>query len=130
MIAYTMVGTGDLDRARRFYDAVFAALDRTRCYSDDQVTAWGDPADDSVPRFFAGYPFDGGAAGVGDGTMTAFRVDDAPRIDRLHAIALAMGGSSEGAPGPRPQYSDGFYAAYVRDPDGNKLAFVCYDCAA
>ena len=48
-------------------------------------------------------------------------------LDRLYALALKNGGSSEGEPGLRPQYGPGFYAAYVRDPDGNKLAFVCYD---
>ena len=59
--------------------------------------------------------------------MTAFLVADPAVIDRLFAIAIEGGGSSEGEPGLRPQYGKGFYGAYVRDPDGNKLAFVCYD---
>lgn len=129
MIGYTMVGTSDLERACRFYDPIFAEMGRERCYSDSQVASWGSKADSSLPRFFTGYPFDGGAASVGNGAMTAFLVPDSARIDRLHALALSLGGSCEGKPGPRPQYSAGFYGAYVRDPDGNKLAFVCYDCA-
>ncbi|MCY1251083.1 hypothetical protein D9M72_648030 [compost metagenome] len=59
--------------------------------------------------------------------MTAFLVESAGLIDRLFEIAMERGGSEAGKPGFRPQYGDGFYAAYVRDPDGNKLAFVCYD---
>jgi predicted lactoylglutathione lyase len=58
--------------------------------------------------------------------MTAFLIDDPRLIDRLYELAMRNGGSDEGKPGYRPQYSEGFYAAYVRDPDGNKLAFVCY----
>lgn len=59
--------------------------------------------------------------------MTAFLVESAGLIDRLFEIAMERGGSEEGKPGFRPQYGDGFYAAYARDPDGNKLAFVGYD---
>lgn len=58
--------------------------------------------------------------------MTAF-LCDAAIIDELHVLALKNRGTCEGAPGLRPRYGEGFYAAYVRDPDGNKLAFVCYD---
>ncbi|MFC3126999.1 VOC family protein [Pseudoroseomonas globiformis] len=127
MIAYTMVGTRDLGRARRFYDPLFETMGQEPCYSDGQVASWGRPSDPGLPRFFAGYPSDGQPAGTGNGGMTAFLVPDAATIDRLHALALQNGGSSEGAPGHRPQYSEGFYAAYVRDPDGNKLAFISYD---
>lgn len=59
--------------------------------------------------------------------MTAFLIADGDQINRLYEVAMQHGGSSEGEPGPRPQYSDSFYAAYVRDPDGNKIAFVSYD---
>lgn len=51
---------------------------------------------------------------------------DTPYIQQLHALALSHGGTDEGAPGLRPHYGEGFYSAYVRDPDGNKLAFVYY----
>jgi predicted lactoylglutathione lyase len=46
-------------------------------------------------------------------------------VDEFHAAALAHGGASEGTPGLRPHYAADFYGAYVRDPDGNKLAAVC-----
>ena len=130
MIAYTMVGIHDLDRACRFYDPLFAAMGQERCYRDDEVATWGQASDESAPRFTAGYPFDRDTASIGNGVMTAFLVPDAGLIDELHDLALQHGGSSEGAPGPRPQYSAGFYAAYVRDPDGNKIAFISYDYRA
>lgn len=126
MIGYTMVGTRSLERSLRFYDPLFAEMGLDQCWRDSQSAAWGDKSDETVPRFFTGYPFNGKEAGVGNGGMTAFLSAEATAVDRLYAIALQNGGSDEGEPGFRPQYSDSFYAAYVRDPDGNKLAFVCY----
>ena len=126
MIGYTMVGVNDLDRAAAFYDPLFEAMGGARQFTDDATRAWGH-ADEQIARFIACLPFDGNSASVGNGTMTAFLVEDAPTIDRLHAMALKNGGRDEGAPGRRPRYGEGFYGAYARDPDGNKIAFVCYD---
>ena len=127
MIGYTMVGTTDLDRAVRFYDPVFAEMGLKQCFKDEQVSFWGDKTDVIAPRFATGYPFDGGTGSVGNGVMTAFLIKGSAMIDNLYALAMANGGTDEGAPGLRPDYGEGFYAAYVRDPDGNKIAFVCYD---
>lgn len=127
MIGYTMVGTKDLDRSLRFYDPLFSAMGWDQCWRDEQLASWGDKDNETTPRFFTGYPFDEQPAGVGNGAMTAFLAEGSAMIDRLYEIAIRMGGSDEGGPGFRPQYGEGFYGAYVRDPDGNKLAFVCYD---
>ncbi|PSH64626.1 MULTISPECIES: VOC family protein [Phyllobacterium] len=128
MIGYTMVGTNDLQRAIKFYDPLMAEMGLDQCYRDHLSSSWGRKGDDTFPLFFVGHPFDGGRATVGNGVMTAFRFDDnAPLVDRLYALAIKNGGRDEGKPGFRPQYGEGFYAAYIRDLDGNKLAFVCYD---
>ena len=127
MIGYTMVGTADLPRSIAFYAPLFAAIGIEECWHDEHTVSWGRPDDETFPRFITGYPFNGEPATVGNGTMTAFSFSEAAMVDRLHALALAHGGSDEGRPGLRPQYGEGFYAGYVRDPDGNKLAFVCYD---
>ncbi len=127
MIGYTMVGTQDLERSLRFYDPLFSAMGWDQCWRDEQSASWGDKANETAPRFFTGYPFDKQPAGVGNGAMTAFLAAGPAMIDRLYEIAMRAGGSEEGKPGFRPQYGEGFYGAYVRDPDGNKLAFVCYD---
>lgn len=126
MIGYTMLGTRDLARAVRFYGPIFKKMGVERCFHDDQVSSWGDPKDETAPRFFICTPFDGAAASVGNGAMTAFLISEPQQIDEIYEIVMQHGGSDEGAPGFRPQYGDGFYGAYVRDPDGNKLAFVCY----
>ncbi len=126
MIGYTMVGTRDLKRAINFYDPLFKEIGIDKVWRDEQVAAWGDAQDPTAPRFFTGYPFNEMQATVGNGAMTAFRISDPSKIDRIHKIAMSNGGSNEGEPAFRPQYHDTFYVTYVRDPDGNKLAFFCY----
>jgi len=126
MIGYSTLGTQDLARAMRFYVPLFEAMDVALKWHTEEVACWGDKDAPTAPRFFVGLPYDEKPASAGNGSMTAFLCGTPALIDRLHALALQNGGQDEGAPGPRPHYGDGFYAAYVRDPDGNKLAFVNY----
>ena len=132
MLSYVYLGTNDLERAIRFYNGTLGALGLKRCVTNDpqwdKVSAgWGVYEQDGVQELalWVGLPFDGQAANVGNGTMVAFRASSWKQVDDFHAMALANGGSSEGAPGLRLHYNPDFYAAYVRDPDGNKLAAVC-----
>ncbi|WP_313669181.1 VOC family protein [Sandarakinorhabdus sp.] len=121
MIGYVTVGTNDLARAARFYDAIAAEMGVGRMMEFDNFIAWGTPG--GAAGIAATMPFDGNAASVGNGVMVAFEAKDQAQVDRLYAIALAHGGTDEGPPGPRGD--SGFYAGYFRDPDGNKLnAFV------
>ena len=126
MIIYTMVGTSDLQRAIKFYDPIFSILGYQPCWRDERSTSWGLIEKPMVPRFFIGYPFNGGLSSVGNGAMTAFWVDNEETIKRCYTIGMSSGGNCEGPPGPRPQYGETFYGAYLRDPDGNKIAFVRY----
>ena len=132
MLSYVYLGTNDLERAIRFYNETLGALEMRRCITGDpewdKVSAgWGVYEDDGIEELalWVGKPIDGRPASVGNGAMVAFRARTWKQVDEFHAIALANGGSSEGAPGVRLQYSPDFYAAFVRDPDGNKLAAVC-----
>lgn len=132
MFTYVVLGTNDLERAKRFYDPTLAVLGLRRCATGDsewdQLSAgWGTYNNGGVDELalWVGKPFDGRAATVGNGAMIALRARTWTEVDEFHAAALAHGGSSEGGPGLRPQYNPDFYAAYVRDPDGNKLAVVC-----
>ena len=118
MIGYVTVGTNDLPRAAKFYDAIAAEMGTARMMEFDSFIAWGTPGGSA--GIAATAPFDGQAATVGNGVMVAFEAADQAQVGRLHAIALEQGGSDEGAPGPRGE--GGFYAGYFRDPDGNKLA--------
>ena len=126
MIAYTMIGTRNLNTALAFYKPLFEAMNLELCWKDESCFSYGKVQDLTFSRFIVGYPFDGEPSSVGNGVMTAFQCDDPALVDRLYDIAMKGGGSSEGKPGYRPQYAEGFYAAYVRDPDGNKLAFIVY----
>ena len=117
MIGYVTFGTNDLPRAAKFYDAIASEMGTGRMMDFETFIAWGKP--DGPAGIAATKPFDGEPASVGNGTMVALQARDRAQVDKLYEIALASGGSDEGAPGPRGE--DGFYAAYFRDPDGNKL---------
>lgn len=120
MIGYVTLGTNDLARAAPFYDALAAELGTGRMMESEKFIAWGTPGGSAGIGLT--HPFDGQAASVGNGVMVALEARDTAQVDRLYEIALAHGGSCEGKPGAR---GETFYAAYFRDPDGNKLnAFV------
>jgi catechol 2,3-dioxygenase-like lactoylglutathione lyase family enzyme len=132
MFSYVCLGTNDLARAARFYDAVLGALGLARCITQDAdmdrtFVGWGTYVNGGAVELalWLCTPFDGAAATAGNGTMVALVAKSWREVENFHAAALLHGGRSEGAPGLRPQYNPDFYAAYVRDPDGNKVAAVC-----
>lgn len=118
MISYVTLGTNDLDRAAAFYDALLGELGAVRAMQNDRMILWA--GQQGAPMLAVCTPYDGKAATVGNGTMVALRAPDRAAVDRIHARALALGGSDEGAPGPRGE-GDAFYGGYFRDSDGNKL---------
>jgi catechol 2,3-dioxygenase-like lactoylglutathione lyase family enzyme len=128
MILYITLGTNDLARAARFYDAVMPALGLERRYQDDDELGYGEPAPARI-RFWVTKPFNGQPATVGNGSMPAFVAPSRAAVDAFHAAGLSAGGTDEGAPGLRP-YGEGFYACYLRDPDGNKISAVCQEGGA
>ncbi len=123
MFSYSTLGVNDMDRAIAFYDAVFAPLGRKRDTTSRTWTGYSEAGDKT--KFFLTRPFNRQEATGGNGTMLAFLAADRASVDAFHAAALAHGGRDEGLPGVREGMNPVFYAAYVRDPDGNKLcAFV------
>jgi hypothetical protein len=116
-----MVGTNRFEDATAFYDALMTQLGATKVYATAQNVGWGWGI--GTAMFILCKPFDGKAASIGNGSMTAFDVATPERVDQLHAMVLSMGGSNEGAPGPRGEQ---IYAGYWRDLDGNKFNFICY----
>jgi predicted lactoylglutathione lyase len=121
MIGYVTLGTNDLERAARFYDALLGEIGATRFMETDNFIAWAVSPD--APGLAATKPFDGNPATVGNGTMVALVMDTPAKVDALHRKALELGGRDEGAPGPRG--AGAFYAGYFRDPDGKKLNAFC-----
>jgi predicted lactoylglutathione lyase len=120
MIGYVTIGTNDLARAASFYDALLGEMGAKRMMENEQFVAWSVKQDQ--PGLGVTMPFDKKPATVGNGVMVALMVDSTAKVDALHRKAMQLGGSNEGAPGPR---GEGFYAGYFRDLDGNKLNFFC-----
>ncbi|MCC6717646.1 MAG: VOC family protein [Acetobacteraceae bacterium] len=128
MPGYITVGANDLQRSGRFYTAILTPLGYTKEESAHGIafTAPDVPGWASGPgAVYVKKPFDGNPATAGNGAMTAFEATTQKLVRAIHAAGLAAGGSDEGAPGFRPDYSANFYVAYLRDPQGNKLAIFC-----
>ena len=119
MIAYSTLGVNDMPRSIVFYDAALAPLGAVRETTSPTWTGYARAGDRG--RFFLTRPFDRDAATAGNGAMLAILANDRAAVDAFHAAALREGGSDAGPPGVREGMNPVFYAAYVRDPDGNKL---------
>jgi catechol 2,3-dioxygenase-like lactoylglutathione lyase family enzyme len=132
MLYDVTLGTNDLARAVRFYSAVFEALGQPRRIDAAEGWAgWGATYDKGVSVWLCP-TFDGRPATPGNGSMLSLKADSAAQVRAAYAAGLHHGGSDEGAPGIRARYSPDFYVAYLRDPDGHKLALVfpTYDPSA
>jgi predicted lactoylglutathione lyase len=121
MIGYVTLGTNDLSRAAAFYDALLGVIGAGRFMETEKFIAWAVAPD--KPALSVTHPFDGNAATVGNGVMVALAVDSRDMVRAIYDKALQLGGTDEGPPGPRGD--SGFYAAYFRDLDGNKLNAFC-----
>lgn len=115
-LGYTCIGTNDFDRALAFYDAFISAMGGKRLLTMPAGEMYALP---SGSAFGIVRPYDRQAAEPGNGTMLAFRVSGKAEVARLHALALSLGATCEGPPGPRATWGE---FAYFRDLDGNKLA--------
>jgi catechol 2,3-dioxygenase-like lactoylglutathione lyase family enzyme len=116
LIGYTTLGVTDLERARAFYDAVLAPLGGKRALDYERSTYFGGSGRGALLGITL--PFDGEAQSVGNGVMVALAASGPEQIHAVHAAAMAAGATCEGPPGDR---GGGFYGAYFRDLDGNKL---------
>lgn len=124
-ISHLTYGTNDLPRAVRFYDAAMAALGLNKVHNHPDYVAYA-RGEDSTPWLWVLPPFDGLPATWGNGTHYSFFAESRQMVHAFYEAAMANGGYDEGGPGPRPNYSEGYYAAYARDPDGNKLQAMTY----
>jgi predicted lactoylglutathione lyase len=116
MIGYVTLGTNDIARAARFYDALLAEFGAKRAMEMESFIAWSTAP--GTPMLAVIKPFDKKPATGGNGVMVALQASSKAQVDAIHRKALELGGKDEGPPGPR---MPGFYAGYFRDLDGNKL---------
>ncbi len=118
MIGYVTIGTNDLPRAAKFYDALLGEVGAKRVMENEQFIAWSVRPD--KPGLGVTKPFDKKPATVGNGVMVALEAESPAQVDALHHKAMQLGATDDGPPGAR---GGGFYAGYFRDLDGNKLNF-------
>ena len=117
MIGYICIGTDDPPRAAKFYDPLLAVLGAKRQWENERAIGWGTSQDGSMLILIK--PLNGQPATVGNGTMVSLSAGSKALVDAVYKQAMALGGKDEGPAGAR---SEGFYAAYFRDLEGNKLA--------
>ena len=120
-IGFVMVGTNDLEKSSKFYDAILNHLEMKRVTVTERYIGYGFSEDDGA-KFYITKPHNKENANAGNGTMVALSAESKEAVNKFHVTALEIGAVDEGAPGER---SDGNYYAYVRDPDGNKIAARC-----
>jgi catechol 2,3-dioxygenase-like lactoylglutathione lyase family enzyme len=123
MLAYVLVGTNNLKRAAKFYDAALKPLGLARAGGTARYIGYGPKGAPNQARFYVTKPYNKKRATFGNGTMIALAAKSKRAIDAFHAAALANGGTDEGKPGPRPAGAKN-YVAYARDPDGNKICAI------
>lgn len=125
MLHHVSLGTADLERARAFYDPVMRELGLGRTLDVPDAVGYGA----GITAFSLNLPADGAAAVPGNGVHVAFEVEKRAAVDAFHRVAIAHGATDDGAPGLRPHYDANYYAAFVRDPDGNKIEAVTFAAA-
>lgn len=123
MLLYITLGTNDMLRAQNFYDAVLPLLGYRRQRESEEEIGYAADGDTRC-RLWIVTPFNRRRATIGNGSMIALEADSRASVDAFYRAALANGGTDEGKPGLRSFHAN-FYAAYIRDPDGNKLSAVC-----
>ncbi len=125
ILSHVSVGTANYDSAVQFYDKVMATLGISRIFHepDYKATAYGK----QFPEFWIQAPINGEPATVGNGSHVAFLANDRESVDAFYQAALAAGALDDGKPGTRPQYSEAYYACFVRDLDGHKIEAMFWD---
>ena len=127
MLLYVTLGSNDIARSRKFYDAAMTPLGIANTVANEDSLCYGPVNPTSGQRenvFWVDKPYLELPATWGNGTMIALTAATRKQVDEFYAAGMANGGIDEGAPGLR-RYGPNFYACYVRDPDGNKLSAVC-----
>ena len=127
MFSHVFLGISDFERALAFYDPLMAALGFEPRFRDPERpwAGWHGPGG-GRPLLLIGRPYDRAPHQPGNGQMVALLAGSRDAVTLAHRVALAHGGRCEGPPGWRPEYHAGYFGAYFRDPDGNKLAVACH----
>ena len=122
MIDHISVSVADLERAARFYEATLVPLGLSRLVTRPATIGFGK----NYPEFWINLRAAMAQVGADSGVHICLRAKSAAKVDAFHAAALNAGGRSDGVPGLRPHDRVRYYAAFVLDPDGNRIEAVTF----
>ncbi|WP_319530082.1 VOC family protein [uncultured Cohaesibacter sp.] len=130
IMSHVSIGVRDFPKSKAFYQGVLATIGAKVIMEVDAPGMSAAAFGKQFPEFWVQTPHDGGEPSVGNGTHFAFL---APTKEAVHAFwdkAIALGGTPDGKPGPRPHYSEAYYGCFLRDPDGHKIEAMYWDMNA
>jgi catechol 2,3-dioxygenase-like lactoylglutathione lyase family enzyme len=122
MIDHVSVPVRSLVASTRFYAAVLGALGYTQLETRPATVGYGK----KYPEFWINLRDRLEPASASSGAHVCLRASSKEMVDAFHQAAMGHGGGSDGAPGMRPQHGEGYYAAFIRDPDGNRIEAVTF----
>jgi len=123
IVSHISIGTNNFDRAVEFYDKVLSTLGCEQVMSYPGAVAYGK----GLPEFWVQTPINGEPATIGNGSHIGFIATTKQEVHAFHEVALSLGGTDDGAPGPRPDYGDAYYGCFIKDIDGNKIEATYWD---
>jgi catechol 2,3-dioxygenase-like lactoylglutathione lyase family enzyme len=122
MIDHISIEVSDLNRSTIFYEGVLATLGMSKLRAWPATSGFGK----TYPEFWLNHRPGMAAIGATSGSHICLRASNKEAVDAFHAAALRAGGSCDGAPGKRAEYNERYYAAFIRDPDGNRVEAVTF----
>jgi catechol 2,3-dioxygenase-like lactoylglutathione lyase family enzyme len=127
LLDHISITVRDLRRSARFYDSVMSTLGAEKVYQREDAVGYGqrNRADDDGHSYLSVYQSDG--ANVDRRRHWCFRAQSAEQVRAFHAAGLEAGGRDAGAPGLRPDYHAAYYAAFLEDPEGNRVEAVFHN---
>ena len=122
-ICHASVGTNQLPAAKSFYQELLATLGIAMVCDYEHAAAYGK----GYPEFWVQVPFDKAQATVGNGNHIGFVATSIQQVDSFYHKAIELGAKCNGKPGPRIEYGEPYYAAFVLDLDGNRIEASFWD---
>jgi catechol 2,3-dioxygenase-like lactoylglutathione lyase family enzyme len=122
MIDHVSINVRDLEASGAFYDAVLATIGLTRVVAKPETIGFGK----TYPEFWLNARPGSAVAAADSGAHSCLRARTIDAVDAFHTAAIGAGGSDDGPPGMRLEYNDRYYAAFIRDPDGNRIEVVTF----
>jgi Lactoylglutathione lyase and related lyases len=124
MFSFVTLGTNDIKKSKSFYDKLLSSIDIINVAEEDRYVGYAAKNNLDKIEFYLMKPHNQKPATYGNGTMITFNISSKDQLHSFYNLALKLGATDEGAPGPRHEVD---YYAYFRDLDGNKICAFCSD---